>query len=869
MRSYRNKTIIKLLIILFFTAVLMIALSFPILGLPSLGGILFPGNGIWKIPGDKNERELLLVPSLSDEVTIIWDEWGVPHIFGSKESDVFFALGYCHAQDRLFQMDMLRRISRGRLSEILGKTALNEDKLYLTAGMEYWGNITLQKALEMEEAGEINFLPTIESYINGINYFIDTHKNSKPLEYHLLNAEPEKFDILDLMSILKFLSFYYTWQYNDLYRFIIYESLKNVNSSWFNELFPKNPFYQIPVCNNYGAFPMSSSSSNDGDSKSSNNLLKIISSFLNNIEKLKSQKYLIETQESRGSNNWVVDGVKSDTGKPILCNDQHWGWILPPYLYETHVVSTDTGLNFYGYTVPGLTWPIVGFNHYIAWGDTIFPADQMDWYYFKTIDDDHYIYNNSIKEFTKVSYEIKVKGEGVVKYDVRYTVHGPVLNDFISTNLRVGPLNDSNIILTAKWVPNQITYEWLAVYKMIHAKNISEFINATRYHDLPPVNIVFADINGNIGIQPTGKVPIRDDSRIPPGYYGNGSLPYNGSNGEGEWIGYVPFDDLPRSLNPTQHYLVSANQIAVGPKYKKYFLQNDYAEGYRARRINHLLNSSEDGTVGVDDMERFHSDINSTMAAAFIPTLIDVVENHYGINPPQEISNVITILKNWDYVMNKDLAGPTIYRKWRDFFRDYTFQDEFTTYMPNFPFRFPKWSILEHLMKTNPNSHWFDNVSTISTVEDRDYIMLKALNRTIQWLGDFYGTSDPTKWRWGDIHKIFFPSISGLSVLGLGPFDGSGEGYTLNPAGADISNGIGYSRGGAAHRLIVDFSNFSNSKSVISGGQSGLLNSKHYSDQAIQLFLNGKYHLTYSEFSLTNFPINAIESITYFKLGGS
>jgi len=857
MRIPEKKNLVKLVAVMVIAAVIMTIFSIPILSIPSLGKVLFPGDGFWNIPGEVPKSDTMTIPGLLDKVTIIRDEWGVPHIYGEHEEDIYFALGYCHGQDRLFQMDMFRRIARGQLSEILGESALEDDKLYLATGMEYWANISIEKAYEMQDAGEIDFLPSIERYIEGINYYIKTHKNSKPLEYYLLNFEPKLFTTLDVMSILKFLSFYYSWGYDDLYRSITYEAFGAVNDSWYPELFSQYAPYQIPVCPNYGNYPTSPSPKLASPEPSSS-LKNLVSSFLSDIEKLDSQRELIESQFYRGSNNWVIDGVKSSTGGPILCNDQHWGLTLPQYLYEVHLVSSDKNFEFYGYTVPGLTFPINGFNNFIGWGNTIFPADQLDWYYFTTVDEDHYIYNGSSEEYSKRDYNIKVKGKNTVKFTVKDTVHGPVMNDILSSSTIPDSFEKPNLVLTAKWVPNQITYEWLAVYKMIHAKNRDEFDNASSYLDMPPCNIVYGDIYGTIAMRPTGKVPIRDDSKIAPGYYGNGSLPYNGSKGEGEWIGYVPFEELPNAVNVSQHYLASANQIAAGPEYKEHFLMNGYAEGYRARRINEVLNNSANGSVGVLEMMDLHSDVKSSMAAAFTPYIINTVESYYGSDIPAQISDVLDLLKNWDYVMDKDLAAPTIYRKWRDYFKDFTFNDEFSAYDAS---RSPSWSKLEYLMKEQENSHWFDNIATTSEIETRDDIILKALNSTIEWLEDFYGTSDPLKWRWGDIHKRYIRSLTGMAALSKGPYDFGGEGYTVDPSGANIRNGVGLSGGGAAHRLIVDFSDFSNSRTVISSGQSGKSHSKHYSDQLEKLFLQGKYHYTYVQYTATTFPSNNIESI--------
>jgi len=340
-------------------------------------------------------------------------------------------------------------------------------------------------------------------------------------------------------------------------------------------------------------------------------------------------------------------------------------------------------------------------------------------------------------------------------------------------------------------------------------------------------------------------------------------MPYNGSNGEGEWIGYVPFQKIPYSMNPQQGYLVSANQIAVGPEYTKYHLQTNWATGYRARRINELLNNSADGTIGIEKMKEIQLDIKSTAARAFVPYFINATENFFGAATPTLISNMITQLKNWDYDMDKDLAAPTIYRKWRDYYYDYTFNDEFNFFTTS---RKPQLNVLEQLTRDNASSLWFNDITTTGTTEDRDTIIIKALNATVDDLVDFYGTSDVSTWRWGDIHKLSFEHlIPQLESLNIGPFEGDGSGYTVTPSGVNIRNGVGEAHGGASERLIVDLSDMKNSISVIPSGQRGISSSEHYSDQLEELFLQGKYHQQYFYNESSDFPTSHIESQILFS----
>ncbi|GAG34989.1 unnamed protein product, partial [marine sediment metagenome] len=241
------------------------------------------------------------------------------------------------------------------------------------------------------------------------------------------------------------------------------------------------------------------------------------------------------------------------------------------------------------------------------------------------------------------------------------------------------------------------------------------------------------------------------------------------------------------------------------------------------RRINELLMDAVDGSVSVEIMKNIQNDVNSTAARAFIPELIDVIHDYYSPTIPTKINNVLTELENWGYIMDKEESAPTIYRKWRDFFQDFTFDDESTLYGINIRSRIV---VLEYLMKENESSHWFNDIFTPEN-ETRDDIMMQALNATIDWLEVFYNSENPTTWRWGDLHQLYFTSLTQLDFLSKGPYEADGEGYTINPSGVNIDEGVGYARGGASERLIIDFSNLNNSISVIPSGQRGLSNSEH------------------------------------------
>jgi len=827
------------------TVILIVIFSIPLGIIPGLGGLLFPSYGIWNVPGEVPAEEQLVIPGFKGNVSVFRDEWGIPHIYGDFEKDVFFAQGYCHAQDRFFQMDIIRRQVRGMLSEVIGESALAQDEFNLAMGMEYWANET-DKVLS-----KMAFYENLVGYVAGVNYYLQTHEYEKPLEYHLLGFEPANWSTLDSLCLVQEMARQLSWGYDDIYRMINYEAL---GPARYNELFGLPQPYQIPICPNYGSFGKIPEAADNVDMTSNPSAISTMSEFMTAINTIDSEKELMEFQDMRGSNNWVISGKRSSTGMPILCNDMHLSWIMPGVWYEQHLVAKDTGLNVYGFSVPGMPLVAVGHNQYVAWGFTNTGYDVLDWYYYKTFGPDKYIYDGKIKEYTTRTHVIKVKGQAPVEFQVRLTVDGPVLSDLRDFEI---PTPHEEIVIAAKWTGHGIYYNFLAGNGFNHAKNRAQFDSASRYWTTLAQNIVYADIYGNIAIRPTGKVPIRD---------GWGKFPYDGSAGQGKWKGYIPFEDLPNSLNPDQEYLTSSNQIVAGPDYP-YKLQNSYSEGYRARRINDYLSTVGPYEDGIEKMKKIQHDVKSSCAEAYVPYLISAIESYYGSSPPTQIQGILKELRGWDYFMLRDLAAPTIYRKFRDYFMEYTFNDEFEYYGA---VGGPSLAVLEYLMKEEPNSHWFDAINTPFTKERRDDIIIKALQSAIVWLENYYESSDPSTWRWGDVHKLYFGHLTGLGALSKGPYEGDGEGVTVMPSGVSLGTTIRYARGGASERMIVDLSDLNNSMSVIPSGERGLSNSKHYSDQLEQLYLQYKYHHQYFTNTVDNFPSGSIESRIYFTpTGGS
>ncbi len=886
MEDIPKKSIIKIIIASIGSIGLIIAFSMPLGMYPPLGGLLFPGDGLWTVPGEVPVHQTLSVAGLSDNVTVLRDEWGIPHIYGSNESDILFALGYCHAEDRLFQMDMARRMTRGQMSEILGESMLETDKYNLAMMKEYWSNETVEYMKNSQDAEVKAIYQKLLKYCDGVNLYIDNNLNNLPLEFQFLGYQPDPWTPVDAVAFSKYMAEMLTWGYQDISQLEMYELLGPENYSTFFQ-YPM-PF-QIPICPNYGdwddisvtgqplsaeeSLPIPSSSGADGNVLVDESVSSTFSSFLKGVEKIPQEKERMENSMNRGSNNWVVNGSKTESGLPILCNDMHLAWSLPGIWYEAHLYNTKDNWSFYGFFLAGVPVPIVGHNNYVGWGFTNTAYDVLDWYYYDKVegDDSKYMYKGAETSFTTNTYSIPVKGQDPVTFILNQTVHGPVFTSFMDTDDL--PEDIANKEIACKWIAQNITFEFQAFYGYSHSKNRSDYNTASSFFGLPAQNHAYADVEGNIAIRPTGKVPVRNDTNIPSGHLGNGTFPYNGSAGHGEWTHYLELNDLPNCENPTQEYLVSANQVIAGPEYfALHDLQRPYATGYRARRIHTLLSQNDDITV--EDMMRFQTDVYSTRAGNFTPSLLTALNT---ITLDATGTAAKTLLSNWDYIMDKSVAAPSIFNVWIEIFKEETFMDEAKALNNTGFANNVRDNILENLTKNDPNSFWFDNVSTTS-IEDANDIMILAFNKTVAGLTEFFGTSTVAEWKWGELHFVEIEHLTGLSGLGSDAYPWNGTGYTVTPSGANVwKNGEvqeSYSHGGASERLIVDFADMNKSISVIPSGQRGISTSVHYDDQ-LMMFLKGEYHTQY--FGATSsiatvpngFKTAWIESTIEFLPGGA
>jgi len=740
------------------------------------------------------------VAGLKAPVEVYRDRWGVPHIYAQNVEDLFFAQGYVTAQDRLWQMEFNRRVGSGTLSEVLGEATLETDQFIRTIG---WRRVAEEEAADLDEETRT----ILEAYAAGVNAFID--KASLPPEFLILGFKPDPWTPADSIAWGKVMAWDLgaNWE-AELLRASLIEKLGEEKANQLAPPYPADAPLIIP-------------------SEALGYQIPGIDRLLRQARQLRE---LLGAQGAGlGSNNWVIDGQKSATGMPLLANDMHLGIQMPSIWYEVHLVGG--GFNVEGYSFPGVPGVIVGHNEDIAWAVTNVGPDVQDLYIEKVnpANPDQYEYQGQWLDMEVIEEEIKVKGQDPVVERVRLTRHGPIITPVVEGVTET---------LAFRWTalePNQISK---SIMMLNRAKNWEEFREALRFLAVPSQYFVYADREGNIGYQMPGWIPIRAQ--------GQGLIPIPGWTGEYEWEGYIPFEELPHVFNPPTHYIVTANNKVIGDQYP-YFISHDWAV-YRARRLTKLLESQ--ATLSIEEFKRIHADTYSIPAEIFMPYLLATKPEGWL----QE--RAMNQLRGWDLRNEVESTAAGIFEVSYLMLLKNTFADElgeelFADYLGA-----RTWHriALERLME-EPDSPWFDDATTPER-EKRDDIVRRSFAEACDLLGKRFGDT-PHEWAWGRLHAVTFDHPLGVVkplnlIFNRGPLPARGSGFTVNAASFDYSafaeglkpaeiGEIFAVQSGVSQRLIVDLSDFSNSLSIHTTGQVGVLFHKHYGDM-ISSWQEVKYH---------------------------
>ena len=666
---------------------------------------------------------------VSQRVTIARDALGVPHISAASEDDAFFAQGYVEAQDRLFQMDGLRRLAGGDLSEIVGAAALELDQDSRRLRMRRIAELAYVSLTPQDRA-------PLAAYARGVNYFIRTHLHALPVEFTLLGYQPRPWSVVD--TILIGLHMY-----------------RDLTTTWKDEILKR-------------------------DMRAAGDPAK--------VDFLFPPRSGAEMQP--GSNAWAVSGAHTATGKPILCNDMHLEYSMPGIWYMVHLQAP--GLDVSGVSLPGTPSVIVGHNRRIAWGVTNLQFDVQD-LYIENFDaaTGRYLFRGQWEQAREEREIIPVKGARAVEMPLWVTRHGPLY------------INDAKDHLALRWAaaePGSFQFPFPELNK---AGNWQEFTRALARFPGPAQNFVYADVDGNIGYHATGLLPIRK------GY--TGDVPVDGSSGENEWQGFIPFDQLPAFYNPPAGVIVTANQNPFPPDYA-YAVNGNFAAHYRSRQIRDLLTARNGWRAA--DMLTVQKDVYSSFFQYLAQTIVEAYDRH----PAQhgELGSAVQLLRGWNGQMDKDGAAPLIVTLAYERLKTLVAESASPAVGARYKYQMAP-AVIETLLRTRP-AGWF---------KDWDATILRSVALGLEEGRRAQGR-DPGHWIYGKYEPLLLanpvgrhlPLVAGL--FDIGPVAMSGAPTTVKQYNGKL---------GPSMRLDADLADWDHSLLEGTTGQSGQVLSRHYKDQ--------------------------------------
>jgi penicillin G amidase len=766
------------------------------------------GLGLWyqllRRPLPKTSGRLRL-RGLDAPVEVLRDRLGVPHIRARSVTDACFALGFCHGQDRLWQLEFFRRATAGRLAEFAGPDALGADLLMRTLGM--------RRAAEREERELSTSLRAfLDAYTAGINGAIDCAP-ALPVEFQLVRVEPEPWTAVDLLAASKLMAFGLSTNWElELLRAQLVRIAGAERAERLEPQYPRaNPIVTAPGILYAGR-------GND---------------LAAQIERVRETLGL--SVPAGGSNNWVVSGARSVTGRPLLACDPHLTTTIPDLWYEADLSCDEFRVR--GATLPTNPFPVFGQTAATAWGFTNVMADTQDLFVERLNADDARLYEfeGDWRRAEVVREEVTVKGRSRPEtIDVTITHHGPIVNAALGA--------DDEQPLALCWTGLQYPCITESGYRTMLAQSAEEVAEATAGHTVPPLNMLFADRDGNIGYQLAGKIPIRRG--------GCPDLPKPGWTGEFEWDGTIPYDELPRLSNPPEGFIVTANNRIVDDDYP-YHITSEWMTGYRARRIEEMLDERERHSLR--DFERMQLDFYSYPG-------VDTVQRLSRLHPrSQREVRAIERLKSWDGHLDARTIAGTIYHAFTVVFAQtvvraavpddplverYLNKSGVALFeVVSSPWRFQA-RMLELWDEGDPA--WF---ASSERPEGRpwDDVALEALEAAIDGLEERYGR-DPDRWRWGRVHGVEFAHPFGAANpvfrrIFNRSVETGGASETVTQNGylaTDPFKGVW----GPVYRMLADLGDRRRSRWQLTTGQSGHPGSRHYDDM-LEGWLNGHTNPVY------------------------
>lgn len=780
---------------------------------------------------------------LNGSVDIYRDQMGIPHIYASTQHDLFFAQGYVHAQDRFWQMDAWRHIGSGTLSEMFGSGQVETDTFLRTLG---WRIIAEQEYAQLDADSKA----IIDSYTEGVNAYLKDHDTTAlSLEYAILGLLSPDYKIEAWTPVNSL-----TWgkamawdlrgnMGEEIERAVL---LKTLTPEQVAELFPAYPADHPIIVNKMDVTvsakaPLPFSAFDIPE--------ETLSSLQHNASLL--DLVLGPAGDGIGSNSWAISGSRTATGMPLLANDPHLSIQMPSIWYQAHLeckpVTDACPYNVAGFTFAGVPGVIIGHNDRIAWGFTNVGPDVMDLYIERVNPDNpnQYEVNGEWVDFETRTETIQVVGGEAVNMTVRLTRHGPVISEsygplknentdnnpeFVPFKERAGVELPEQYVIALKWTALSPSTPFKAIWGFNKAQGWEDFREAAKNFHVPAQNLLYADVDGNIGYQMPGDIPMRAN--------GDGTLPVPGWTDEYEWTGFIPFEELPYTFNPPEGYIVTANNRCQPLDYP-YLITRDWDYGFRAQRILDVIENAP-GKIDIAYMQSIQGDSFDANGPVFVSLLTQM--DYQTAAPNQVIA--MDLLTQWDYQNRADSAGAAVFNAfWRHFLQN-TFNDN----MPEeryYPDGGSRWN--EIMRQLDEDSTWWDDKTTTDVTETRNEILRKSFEQGVAELEEMFG-KDPAKWNWGEMHAATFrngtlgesgvPPIEAL--FNRGPFPTSGGEAIVNATGWSIKDGY-ETTWLPSMRMIVDLGNLNNSVTIHTTGQSGHAYHPHYDDMA-NMWANIQYY---------------------------
>ncbi|MBS9464157.1 penicillin acylase family protein [Flagellimonas sp. 389] len=734
--------------------------------------------------------------NLTGDVNVYFDTYGIPHIYADKQEDAFRALGYVHAQDRLWQMELLRRVAKGKLSEVFGKDLLETDKFFLSLGID---DHTKRTVSQLDMQSEMVVLS--KAYLDGINEFIE--KGPTPVEFYLTGLDKELFVLEDIYDAVGYMAFSFAMAHKT-------DPLLTNIKNQLGEAYLKD----LAITSDTSTVWIKNYSNTISDSLETNIAMRV-----DDIMKK------LPIPQFEGSNSWVLAPEKTKSGKVIFANDPHIGFAQPSVWYEAHVSAPD--YEKYGYHIAGVPFPLLGHDRNLAYGLTMFQNDDLNFYYEQTNPSDSAKYRTELgwKDYEYVTKEIKVKDAKSTSFTYKKTRHGPVMNDIAKQISEETPIAMS-------WVYTKEKNEVMnALYGMTHAKDIDGFKAALPKIHAPGLNVMYGDAKGNVAWWASAKLYTMPDSI-------STKFVLDGASGKQESLGYLDFSKNPSAINPPWNYVYSANNqpdSIAGMLYPGYYLPEN-----RAKRIVELLDGKNDWDK--ESASKMILDVTSTVNPQLVTELIKLVD--VTILTDEQLVQ-IDALKNWNGEYALEDTNALLYHRCVYYVLKNTFEDELG------PEQFEQF-LATHLMKRQiawgtkmSVGAWWDNVNTKDKIETRDDIVLKSFADAWESILKDFGP-DTSQWTWDKVHTLEHGHPIGQveslrSFFNVGPFPVHGSREVINNMAFPYdSTGYYKVNSGPSTRRIIDFSDVENSISILPTGQSGNPFSKHYKDQA-ELYIKGKF----------------------------